>query len=281
MVDRVAGTGRVLVDYRESRGAHGVGTDAETVAERLYEGGLARSHGRVERHYAVACRKLQKQIAQDRKKPDGLEPRHHCHEAEDQAQGPVIRILEIGPVRRYDQGGQKGAERRGEKHRLSPGDVFLVLPGETHYYADANRLGIYNILFSRNFFSRLLAEFRGAAEVEAYLGLAPAGENERKFEIRHFDNRTFFQVTELLDEIRNEEQENHSGARLMVGLGGALDVFAGAVERAPEKWQKAGLEWAYRLKKEPKRIGRMAKLPLVLVKAAGRRVTGKGRQGVL
>ena len=28
-------------------------------------------------------------------------------------------------------------------------------------------------------------------------------------------------------------------------------------------------------------IGRMAKLPLVLVKAAGRRVTGKGRQGVL
>ena len=58
-------------------------------------------------------------------------------------------------------------------------------------------------------------------------------------------------------------------------------MFAGNVERAPEKWQKAGLEWAYRLKKEPKRIGRMAKLPLVLVKAAGRRVTGKGRQGVL
>ena len=72
-----------------------------------------------------------------------------------------------------------------------------------------------------------------------------------------------------------------TGAKLAIGLGGALDVFAGNVERAPEKWQKAGLEWAYRLKKEPKRIGRMAKLPLVLVKAAGRRVTGKGRQGVL
>ena len=72
-----------------------------------------------------------------------------------------------------------------------------------------------------------------------------------------------------------------TGAKLAIGLGGALDVFAGNVERAPEKWQKAGLEWAYRLKKEPKRIGRMAKLPLVLVKAAGRRVGGKGRQGVL
>lgn len=64
----------------------------------------------------------------------------------------------------------------------------------------------------------------------------------------------------------------HTGAKLAIGLGGCLDVFAGNVQRAPERWQKLGLEWAYRLKKEPKRIGRMAKLPLVLVKAAGQRV---------
>lgn len=70
----------------------------------------------------------------------------------------------------------------------------------------------------------------------------------------------------------------HTGARLAIGLGGCLDVFAGNVERAPESWRKLGLEWAYRLKKEPKRIGRMAKLPLVLVKAAGARVRG-GRGG--
>ena len=66
----------------------------------------------------------------------------------------------------------------------------------------------------------------------------------------------------------------HTGARLAIGLGGVLDVYAGNVERAPEAWQKAGMEWAYRLKKEPKRIGRMAKLPLVLVKSAGQRVKG-------
>ena len=63
----------------------------------------------------------------------------------------------------------------------------------------------------------------------------------------------------------------HTGARMAIGLGGALDVFAGKVERAPESWQKLGLEWAYRLKKEPQRAGRMARLPLVLVKAAGER----------
>lgn len=65
-----------------------------------------------------------------------------------------------------------------------------------------------------------------------------------------------------------------TGAKLLLGLGGSLDVFAGTVERAPEKWQKAGLEWAYRLLKEPKRITRMAKLPLILVDAAVARVRG-------
>lgn len=71
----------------------------------------------------------------------------------------------------------------------------------------------------------------------------------------------------------------HTGAKVAIGLGGALDVFAGNVERAPEGWQKLGLEWAYRLKKEPGRIGRMAKLPLVLTKAAGARLSGRRGAG--
>lgn len=66
-----------------------------------------------------------------------------------------------------------------------------------------------------------------------------------------------------------------TGVKLAVGLGGCLDVFAGNVERAPEPWQKLGLEWLYRLKKEPKRIGRMAKLPLILVDAAVARMKGR------
>lgn len=66
-----------------------------------------------------------------------------------------------------------------------------------------------------------------------------------------------------------------TGARLLAGLGGSLDVFAGKVERAPERFQKLGLEWMYRLIKEPSRIGRMAKLPLFLVSAAGARLRGR------
>ena len=63
-----------------------------------------------------------------------------------------------------------------------------------------------------------------------------------------------------------------TGAHLMIGLGGSLDVFAGVVERAPQAFQKLGLEWLHRLIKEPKRIGRMAKLPLVLWYALGARM---------
>ena len=56
-----------------------------------------------------------------------------------------------------------------------------------------------------------------------------------------------------------------TGARLLCGLGGSLDVFAGTVARAPKFWSDHGLEWFYRLCKEPRRIGRMMKLPLFLV----------------
>ena len=66
-----------------------------------------------------------------------------------------------------------------------------------------------------------------------------------------------------------------TGAKLMLGLGGVLDVFAGAVERAPERWQRMGLEWLYRLIREPSRIGRMARLPLFLVQAYRAKWGGK------
>ena len=56
-----------------------------------------------------------------------------------------------------------------------------------------------------------------------------------------------------------------TGAHLLCGLGGSLDVFAGLVERAPKFWSDHGLEWFYRLCKEPRRIGRMMKLPLFLI----------------
>lgn len=39
-------------------------------------------------------------------------------------------------------------------------------------------------------------------------------------------------------------------------IGAVFDFFAGTVERAPIWWQKHGLEWLYRLIREPKRMWR-------------------------
>ena len=50
-------------------------------------------------------------------------------------------------------------------------------------------------------------------------------------------------------------------AKVLIGIGGSLDVFAGEAERAPEIWCKLGLEWLYRLIKEPWRFKRMLALP--------------------
>lgn len=50
-------------------------------------------------------------------------------------------------------------------------------------------------------------------------------------------------------------------AKVMMGVGGAFDVYSGRVQRAPVAWQRLGLEWAYRLVKDPKRAPRMLALP--------------------
>lgn len=50
-------------------------------------------------------------------------------------------------------------------------------------------------------------------------------------------------------------------AKVAMGIGGSLDVFAGEVKRAPEFFQKFGLEWFYRLIKQPSRFIRMLALP--------------------
>lgn len=62
--------------------------------------------------------------------------------------------------------------------------------------------------------------------------------------------------------------------RLMAGLGGTLDGIAGTVKRAPKWMIKLQLEWLYRLIKEPRRIGRMMRLPKFVFAAFRKRMKG-------
>lgn len=48
----------------------------------------------------------------------------------------------------------------------------------------------------------------------------------------------------------------HMGVPVCHGVGGAFDVVAGKVRRAPAAWQRLGLEWFYRVVQEPRRMWR-------------------------
>jgi N-acetylglucosaminyldiphosphoundecaprenol N-acetyl-beta-D-mannosaminyltransferase len=57
------------------------------------------------------------------------------------------------------------------------------------------------------------------------------------------------------------EHLRRSGAGAGIGVGGSFDVISGKVERAPQAWRRFGLEWLYRLVKEPARWRRQLALP--------------------
>ncbi len=46
----------------------------------------------------------------------------------------------------------------------------------------------------------------------------------------------------------------HLGAKVAIGVGGVFDVLSGNVARAPSVFQRLGLEWFYRLVREPSRL---------------------------
>lgn len=63
---------------------------------------------------------------------------------------------------------------------------------------------------------------------------------------------------------------------VFIGLGGSFDVWAGAVKRAPQIYQKLGIEWLYRLITEPKRFRRIfPTMPIFVFKVIKERLFNK------
>lgn len=68
------------------------------------------------------------------------------------------------------------------------------------------------------------------------------------------------------------EYLRESGAGAGIGVGGSFDVISGKVERAPQAWRRLGLEWLYRLFKEPARWRRQLALPHFVLLVTGERL---------
>lgn len=65
-------------------------------------------------------------------------------------------------------------------------------------------------------------------------------------------------------EIFIEENIHKLPCNIFMGVGGSFDVFAGNVKRAPKWMISLGLEWLYRVFKEPWRIKRLGAIPKFL-----------------
>lgn len=68
------------------------------------------------------------------------------------------------------------------------------------------------------------------------------------------------------------ENKSRLKVKASLGVGGTLDVLAGNVKLAPDFFRNNGLEWLYRLYKEPWRFKRMLRLPKFILYVLGIRI---------
>ena len=71
------------------------------------------------------------------------------------------------------------------------------------------------------------------------------------------------------------EHKAKLNVKICMGVGGTIDVLSGRVRLAPDFFRRNGLEWLYRLYKEPRRARRMLDLPRFMVRVIWSRITGR------
>ncbi|WP_294401721.1 WecB/TagA/CpsF family glycosyltransferase [uncultured Clostridium sp.] len=76
-------------------------------------------------------------------------------------------------------------------------------------------------------------------------------------------------------EIFIEKIKNVTDTKIFMGVGGVFDIFAGNLKRAPQWMISCGLEWLYRVYKEPFRIKRLISIPKFLLIVIKNRKEGK------
>lgn len=68
----------------------------------------------------------------------------------------------------------------------------------------------------------------------------------------------------LQEEWIAQNSQSLDSVKLSIGLGGALDVWSGRCRRAPAFFQRAGLEWLWRVALEPRRAKIFLDIPMFL-----------------
>lgn len=118
-----------------------------------------------------------------------------------------------------------------------------------------------------------------------YKGIKIAGHHHGYFKGSHNNHKDHEEEATIIEEINKSKahiifvglgfpgqekwidaNRDKINARLVIGNGGVIDILAGNAKRAPDIFIKLGLEWFYRLIKEPSRIKRQIVLPKFILK---------------
>lgn len=105
-------------------------------------------------------------------------------------------------------------------------------------------------------------------QVAAYSGAPDPSEDAQALKLIHEHNTQVLLVAfgHPMQELWIDRLKNRLGVAVAIGMGGAFDYLTGRVPRAPAWMRNAGLEWSYRLYKQPWRARRMAVLPSYAIK---------------
>ncbi|NLJ99274.1 MAG: WecB/TagA/CpsF family glycosyltransferase [Tissierellia bacterium] len=147
-----------------------------------------------------------------------------------------INLLEMANENGYSLfllGGKDGvAKKAGENIKKDYPNIRIV--GHHHGYFEGSHRGVYDSQEERT----IIHSINKVEPDIIFVGLGFPGQ-----EIWIYNNR---------DRLRS---------KVIIGNGGTLDILAGNMKRAPEIFQRLGLEWFYRLLREPSRIKRQIALP--------------------
>lgn len=113
-----------------------------------------------------------------------------------------------------------------------------------------------------------LLEANPTLDVAAHSGSPQASQDEETLKLIHEHGTHLLLVAygAPAQELWIDRLRSRLGVAVAVGVGGAFDYLAGRVPRAPGWMRSAGLEWLYRLLRQPWRIRRMAVLPAYAIK---------------
>jgi N-acetylglucosaminyldiphosphoundecaprenol N-acetyl-beta-D-mannosaminyltransferase len=142
--------------------------------------------------------------------------------------------------------------------RVAGIDLFLELLAA----AAARGYRVYFLGAKADALERMLAEvsqrFPGLKIAGARDGyFTSADEPEVAAEIRDSGaEMLFLGMTSPKKEVFLNSWGEFTGVRVAHGVGGSFDILAGVTKRAPLWYQQHGLEWFYRAKQEPLRLGR-------------------------